>query len=83
MSESMTLDVAGPGADAFFELDCGGRAVIFAVRIIGRHEIGDVAHDEQLARRGVEDGLRRRTAVAAADDHGARPLPGLGQDAVA
>ena len=25
MSESMTLDVAGPGADAFFELDCGGR----------------------------------------------------------
>jgi hypothetical protein len=75
-------DVLDPQrADGEFERR--GHAVIRAVGRIGRHQIGDVAHDEQLARPGVEDDFRRHPRVAAADDHDLGRLPALGQVAVA
>ena len=51
------------------EFQCGRNAVIGAVRRIGRNEIGDIAHDEYLARRRVKDHLGRDAGIAAADDH--------------
>ena len=47
------------------------------VRRVGRHDVGDVAHDEQLARAGVEDHLRRDARIAAADHHDLRRLAAL------
>ena len=44
-------------------------AVLCAVRRIGRHQVGDVAHHEQFAGTGVEDHLRRHARIAAADHH--------------
>ena len=44
------------------------------VRRERRHQIGDVAHDEQLARMSIEDHLRRDPGIAAADDHDVRRL---------
>ena len=52
-----------------------GRAVQVGVRLVGRHEIGNVAHNEELAGPGIENGLRRRTAVGAGDDEGGGTLP--------
>ena len=57
--------------------------MIAAVGRIGRHQIGDVAHHEQLARPGVEDHLRRDPGIAAADHHGLGRLAALGEVAVA
>ena len=54
-----------------------------AVRRVGRHQIGDVAHHEQLARPRVEDHLRRHPRVAAADHHDFRRLPAFGEFAIA
>ena len=46
---------------------------------IGRHQIGHVADDENLARAGVEDHFWRHAGIAAADQHDARLLTGFGQ----
>ena len=59
------------------------RRRVRAVGRVGRHQVGDVAHHEQLARPRVEDHLGRHPRVAAADDHDLRRLPGVGQLAVA
>ena len=40
-----------------------------AARLERRNEVGHVAHDEQLARHGIEDGFRIDAAVAARDQH--------------
>jgi hypothetical protein len=58
-------------------------AVAHAVRCERRHQISDVAHDEQLARMGIEDHLRRHPGIAAADDHGVRRLAPPGELAIA
>jgi hypothetical protein len=60
-----------------------GNRALCAVGRIGRHEIGDVPDHEQLAGSGVENDLRRYAAVAAADHHGFRLLPLIGQFAKA
>ena len=57
------------------EFKRGGRRMVLAVGRIGRHQIGDVAHDKQFARPGVEDRLRRRARIAAGDHHRFRRLP--------
>ena len=56
------------------ELQGREHAVADAVPRERRHEIGDVADDEQLARMGIEDDLRRHPGIAAADDHDVRRL---------
>ena len=40
------------------ELQRRAGAVIAGVGLIGRHQAGDIAHYEQLARRRPENGLR-------------------------
>jgi hypothetical protein len=60
---------------------CGGGMILVVWRI-GRHQIGDIARDEQLARPGVEDHLWRGPAVAARDHHDVGRLPGFRQIAV-
>ena len=59
--------------------DRGAGAVIFALRLVGRHEIGDVAHDEQRARFGIEDRRHVDARIAAGDHHRHRRLAELGQ----
>ena len=61
------------------EFESGRRRVIMAIRLVGRHHVGDVADDEKLAGTAVEDGLRRRTAVATGNDQGLRLLPCFGK----
>ena len=65
------------------ELERGGGGGAGAVRLAGRHEVGDVADDEHRARPRVEDGLRGRARIAAGDDHDLRRLAVLGERAVA
>ena len=65
------------------ELERGGGGLVATVRIVGRDQVGDVADDEDLARRGVEDGLRRRPRIAAGNDHDLGRLPVLGERTVA
>src|SRR5262249_36458117 len=50
---------------------------------IGRHQVGDVAHHEQLAGSGIENDFRRYPRVTAADHHDFRRLSMLGQFAIA
>ena len=57
----------------------GARAVIFALGLVRRNEIGDVAHDEQRAGLGIEDRRHIDTRVAAGDHHGGRRLPELSE----
>ena len=57
----------------------GRDAVRAAVRRIDRHQIGDVAHHEQLAGAGIEDHLRRYPGIAAADHHHLGRLAALGE----
>jgi len=40
-----------------------------AIRLIDRHQVGDIAHHEQFAGAGVEDHLGRDPGIAAADHH--------------
>jgi hypothetical protein len=54
-------------------------AVIFAFRLVGRNEIGDVAHDEQRAGVGVEDRRHIDARVAAGDHHGLGRLAERGE----
>ena len=56
--------------------------VLLAVGGIGRHEVGNVAMDEELAAVGPEDRGDMHARVAARDHHGARPLPVIGQSSV-
>ena len=58
-------------------------AVRVAVRLVDRHQIGDVAHHEQFAGAGIEDHFRRDPGIAAADHHHFGGLAALGQFAVA
>jgi hypothetical protein len=49
--------------------------VIAASGLVGRHEVGDVADHEQLARHGREDRFGIDAAVAAGNDHDFGILP--------
>ena len=73
------LDAAAP--DGIFQRRRD--AMRAAVRLIDRHQIGDVAHHEQFAGAGVEDHLRRDPGIAAADHHHFGRLPAHRQVAVA
>src|SRR5688572_6933989 len=53
------------------------------IRRIGRHQIGDIAHDEDLTRSRIEDRLRRGARVAAGDHHDGRLLLAFAEAAVA
>ena len=65
------------------KLDGRAGAVIFALRLVGRHEIGDIAQDEQRARLGIEDRGDIDAGVATGDHHGRRRLAELGELKVA
>ena len=54
-----------------------------AVRLVRRHQIGDVAQYEKLTRARIENRFGRGAAVAAGNHHGGRGLPHLGQIAIA
>ena len=56
------------------EFERGRDAVIGAVRLERRHQVGDVADDEHLAGPGVEDLRRIDPAVRAGDHHHLRAL---------
>ena len=55
---------------------------MFAVRVVGRHQVRDVAVDEELPRIRAEDRGDMHPAVAAGDHHGARALAFVRQPAV-
>jgi hypothetical protein len=61
------------------ELERREHAVADAVPRERRHEIRDVADDEQFAGMGVKDDLRRHPGIAAADDHDIRRLAAPGE----
>jgi len=66
------------------ELQRRARAVLgAAVLLVGRDDVGDIAHDEKFARRGVEDHFGRDAGIDAADDHDLRMLALFGQGLVA
>mgnify|MGYP006915179102 CR=1 FL=1 len=46
-----------------------GRAMMRAVRLVGRRQIRDIAQHEHFAGARIEDHFRRDAAVAAADQH--------------
>ena len=53
----------------------------FTVGRIGRHKVGDVSMDEELALVRAEDAGHMHPAVAAGNHHGARMLATFGQTA--
>ncbi len=57
------------------ELDRGTHAMEAAARFVRRHEVRDIAYDEQFARHGREDGLGIDPAVAARNQHDLGFLP--------
>jgi hypothetical protein len=65
------------------ELERRGNAVRLSIGLVGRHDVGDVAHDEELARARVENDLRRHAGIAAADHHHFWRLPGFPELAIA
>src|SRR5262249_30473936 len=65
------------------EFDRGTGAVISTLRLVRRHEVRDVAQDEQGARLGVEDRRHVDPGIAAGNDHGGRRLAELGKLKVA
>src|SRR5262249_31676980 len=65
------------------EFERGGDAMRVSVRLVRRHDIGDVAYDKQFAWARIENDFRRDTRVATADHQHFRRLPGFGQLAVA
>jgi hypothetical protein len=65
------------------EFERGRNAVSMTVGGVGRHDVGDVAHHEQLARASVKNDFRQDTRVATADHHGFRRLSGFRQFAIA
>ena len=64
------------------KLDCRRRAVMIAVRFIGRHQIGDIAVDEKLAGFRPENRRDMHPAVATGNHHHTRMLTVLGQAAI-
>jgi len=58
------------------KLQGGRHAVDQSARVVGRHQVGDVAHDEDFAGVAVENHFRRDARVTAADEHDVRPLAG-------
>src|SRR5438045_4094699 len=52
-------------------------AVVHAVTVMvaRRHDVADVPDDEEVARIGRSEDVRRDAAVAAADEQSVRPLP--------
>jgi hypothetical protein len=56
------------------EFDCGANPVRLIVRSVGRHKIGDIADDEELARSRIKHHLRIGPAVRTADHQRARLL---------
>ena len=73
-------DQLGDLEDPHGELQRGRGAVVGRVLFEGRHQVGDVADHEQLARPRAQDHLRIDAAVGAGDDHGlgGLALVGLG-----
>ena len=67
------------------EFDRGAYSVRLVVGAIGRHDIGDVADDEEFAGPGIENHLRIGAAVRTGNDQRARPLsePAQGLETVA
>jgi len=65
------------------EFDRGTGAVIFAVRLVRRHQVCDVAQDEQGAGLGIEDRRHVDPGIATGNDHGGRRLAELGKLKVA
>ena len=61
------------------EFHRGTGAVIISVRRIGRHQIGNVPYDKQLARTGIEDHAGVDTAVGTGNHQRARLLTLVGQ----
>ncbi len=65
------------------EFERGRNAVRVPIRRIGRHDVGDVAHHEDLARACVEDHLWGNAGIRATDQHDLRRLAGAGEVGVA
>ena len=61
------------------ELDGRARAVIFALRLVRRHEVGDVTQNEQLASLSIEDRRNIDPRIATGNDHGGWRLAKLGK----
>src|SRR5215471_19673193 len=59
------------------------RAVIAALRLIGRYKIGDVAQDEQSTWLGIKDCGNVDASVTTSNHHRGRRLPKLGELQVA
>jgi hypothetical protein len=57
--------------------------VVLAVRRVGGHKVGDIAHDEDLTGDRIENGFRRGPGIAAGDHQGLRFLALLGELAIA
>jgi len=58
-------DHDGVNAEALHrEFECGAGAVIGGVRLVWRHQVGDVSHHEQCAGCCIEDCGRVKTAIA-------------------
>ena len=58
-------------------------AMALPVGLVGRNQIGDIAQDEDFARVGVKDHLRRDARIAAADEQNFRALAAVGEFAIA
>ena len=67
--------------DSEFQRCRGG--VMFTVRIVGRHEIGHIAYDKQLARQSVEHDLWGGSGVTAGDHQCLRCLALTGELTIA
>ncbi len=64
------------------ELERRGYAVGLSIGLVGRHDVGHVADDEQFAGTGIENHLRRHARVGAADHQHFGRLSGFGEFAV-
>ena len=56
--------------------------MLLAIGRIGRHQIGDIAVNEELARIGPENRRHMNARIAAGDHHRARSLTVLGKAAI-
>ena len=74
-------DVPNPQA-LHGELQSGRGTLVSTVRLIGRHQVGDIADDEELTWQRIENRFGRRPGIAAGDDHDLGRLPVLRERAV-
>ena len=65
------------------KLQRGRHAMREAGRRVRRHQIGDIAHDEQFAGMRIENDFGRNPRVAATNDHDLGPLAGFGEFLIA